>query len=137
RKAWPRPEPTPRHALLTYERNPQRSLAYLRNRLGLRFDHQRAMAGGPPNLPTALDPKLIARATLLADSLARWQNLDNFEDAALDWLATENLNWERRRNLLQRLHRPDVANLPRLIDEDFKAPHPVEFGALAIHRELT
>src|SRR5947207_2248850 len=27
-----------RHALLTYQQNPERTLAYLRNRLGLRFD---------------------------------------------------------------------------------------------------
>ena len=34
---------------------------------------------------------LIARATLKASSLARWGNLDNFEDVALDWLAAEKL----------------------------------------------
>src|SRR6266404_7490219 len=44
-----------RQALLTYERNPQKSLDYLRNRLGLRFDHQKVVLGGAPNLPTALD----------------------------------------------------------------------------------
>jgi len=43
-----------------------------------------------------------------ADSFARWQNLDNFEDAALDWLAAENLKLGAARNLLQRLQRPDV-----------------------------
>src|SRR5262245_38667728 len=48
-----------RHALLTYDRNPEKSLSYLRNRLGLRFEHQKETPGTPPNLPTALDPKLI------------------------------------------------------------------------------
>src|SRR5579864_2512537 len=91
-----------RYALLTYDKDPQKSLAYLRSRLGLQFNHQRVVTGVVPNLPTALDPKLISRATLRVDSFARWQNLDNFEDSALDWLAVENLNWERRRNLLQR-----------------------------------
>lgn len=126
-----------RYILLTYERNPQRSLDYLRNHLGLRFDHQRAVTGGALNLPTALDPKRIARPALQADAFARWRNLDNFEDAALDWLASENLDWERRRNLLQRLQRPGVANLPRLVAEDLNAPHPVEFGTFAIHRLMT
>src|SRR5215472_11012708 len=74
-----------RHALLTYERNPQRSLAYLRNHLNLHFDHQRVVVGAVPNLPTALDPKLIARESLRAFSFTHWQNLDNFEDSALDW----------------------------------------------------
>ena len=78
----------------------------------------RQVVGVAPNLPTALDPKLISRPMLLAFSLTQWQNLDNFEDSALDWLAGENLNWERRRNLLQRLTRPDLANLPKLIVDD-------------------
>src|SRR5262249_53940117 len=112
-----------RSALLTYPRNPERTLAYLRDRLGLRFDHQKAASDVAPNLPTVLDPKRIARETLRTQSLARWQNLDNFEDSALDWLAAADLNWERRRHLLQRLQRPDVVNLPRLIAEDLRAQH--------------
>src|SRR5438876_4775523 len=52
-----------RHALLTNPRNPERSLAYLRNHLNLRFDHQKVVVGAVPDLPVALDPKLIARET--------------------------------------------------------------------------
>ncbi len=77
-----------RHALLNYEADPKATLEYLRDRLNLHFDHQKETVGVAPNLPTALDPQLIARDTLLADSLRRWQNLDNFEDSALDWLAS-------------------------------------------------
>ena len=58
-----------RHALLTYEKDPKQTLDYLRNRLGLHFDHQKEVVGAAPDLPTALDPKLIARDTLKADSL--------------------------------------------------------------------
>jgi hypothetical protein len=126
-----------RHALLTYERNPERSLGYLKNHLGLLFNHQKVVPGAVPNLPTTLDPKRISRDTLKAYSFATWQNLDNFEDAALDWLATENLNAERRRNLLQRLARPDVQNLPKLIAEDLLTPNAQPFGAFPIHRQLT
>src|SRR5713226_398496 len=57
-----------RHALLTYERNPERSLAYLRRHLGLQFNHQKIVLGAAPNLPTTLDPKVIARDTLRAFS---------------------------------------------------------------------
>lgn len=126
-----------RFALLSYPRDPQRSLAYLRNRLGLRFDHQRATPEAVLNLPSALDSKLIARDTLRAMSLGRWQNLDNFEDAALEWLAAGDLGYERRRNLLQRLRLPDVHGLPRLIVEDLRSPHAPDFGAFGIHRQLT
>jgi hypothetical protein len=126
-----------RHALLTYERDPKKSLAYLTRRLNLRFDQQRAAPGAELNLPTAVSARLISRATLKSQSLERWRNLDNFEDTALDWLAAEKLDWERRRNLLQRLQRPDVPDLEQLVAEDLRSPHPPEFGSLIIHRQLT
>src|SRR5262245_26430790 len=126
-----------RHAILTYEKNPEKSLAYLKNHLGLRFDHQRELIGGAPNLPTVLDQRLIARSTLTTDSLARWPNLDNFEDIAFDWLAGEKLNWERRRNMIQRLQRPDIPDLPQLIVADLGSPHSPEFGAFPVHAQLT
>src|SRR5437879_486547 len=43
-----------RNALVSYHRNPERSLDYLRKHLGLRFDHQKVVVGAAPNLPTAL-----------------------------------------------------------------------------------
>jgi 5-hydroxyisourate hydrolase-like protein (transthyretin family) len=126
-----------RYALLSYEKNPQRTLDYLRNHLGLRFDQQRIVSNATPNLATSLDQNLISRARLQAMSFARWQNLDNFENSALDWLAAEPLNWERRRNLLQRLQRPDVANLPSLVVQDLLGDHAVPFGTWPIHRQMT
>src|SRR5581483_8807178 len=126
-----------RHALLTYEKDPKASLEYLRNRLGLHFDHQKETAGAAPNLPTFLDQELIAWDTLKADSFRRWQNLDNFEDTALDWLANWELTWERRRHLLQRLARPDVKNLPKLVADDLAAPHSPGFGAYPVHAQMT
>src|SRR6185437_6999213 len=34
-----------RHALLTYEKNPEASLAFIKNHLGLLFNHQREVVG--------------------------------------------------------------------------------------------
>src|SRR5580700_7249018 len=53
-----------RHALLDYEKNPEQSLAYFKNRLGLTFDHQKIVQGAAPDLPTSLDQWLIARETM-------------------------------------------------------------------------
>lgn len=126
-----------RHALLTYERNPQKTLTYLRDRLGVAFTHERIDASKSPNLPTKLDPVLIARETLRQNSFARWSNLENFEDAGLDWIAEDNLTWERRRHLLARIARPDVPNLIQHIDRDLRENHPPPFGAHPIHQQLT
>jgi hypothetical protein len=126
-----------RYALLTHGGDPAKSLAYLRDKLGLRFDHQKEIVGGTPNLPTSLDQKLISRAALRAIAFANRQHLDGFEDAALDWLASENHDWERRRNLLQRLQRPDVPKLPQLVNADLRSQNPQPFGSFAIHRQMT
>jgi hypothetical protein len=125
-----------RHVLLTYERDPKKTLAYVRERLGLAFDHQKESLGAAPNLPTRLDAKLISRELLRQQSFAQG-NLQNFEDRTLETIATEPMTWELRRNFLQRLIRPDVPNLVSLIDADLKAPHSQAFGSLPIHARLT
>ncbi len=125
-----------RHALLTYDKNPEKSLAYIRSRLGVRFDHQKEIAGATVNLPTALDPKSIGRAVLKANAFGRG-NLSNFEDTALDWVAAEALSWENRRELLTRLTRPDLPNMAKLVADDLNSPHSGEFGGIPIHAQMT
>ena len=125
-----------RRALLTYDKNPRGSADYLINHLGLRFDHQRETLGTAPNLPTGLDQKLISREALKARSFA-WANLDNFEDSALDWLSQDNLTWQRRRHLIQRLQRPDVPGLAKMIHADMNEEHPSPFGTFPVHMMLT
>ncbi len=126
-----------RTALLAYEKDPKKTFEFLKNRTGLTFNHQKEIIGVAPNLPTTLDQKVFSREVLLAESLRRWRNLDNFEDAALDWVAKENLDWEKRRNLLQRVQRPDTPNLVEHIVNDDQAPHPQAFGAYTVSRLLT
>jgi hypothetical protein len=48
-----------------------------------------------------------------------------------------NLSWEHRRQLLSRLSRPDIANLPKLVAADLGDPHPTSFGAYPIHRQMS
>jgi hypothetical protein len=126
-----------RYALLTFDKDPKKTLEYVRHRLGIHFSHQKEQAAEIAHLPGALDQKLIARETLKRDSLARWGNLHNFEDTSLDWMAAEALSWEQRRELLSRLTRPDIGNLPKLVADDLAAPHPQSFGAYTIHKQMT
>ena len=126
-----------RYHLLSYDKNPKRTIDFLTAHLGLQFNHQKEVIGAAPQLPIALNPALIGRDALRANSFARWGNLDNFEDAALDWLAGENRTWERRRHLLQRLTRPDVPNLAKLIHDDLSAEHASPFGSFPVHFMMT
>jgi len=126
-----------RHALLTYEKNPQRSLEYLRNRFGIQFPHQKEELNAEPNLPIALDPAQISRKAFTDRANAGNQaNLDGFEDSALDWLTGVALSPAHRRSLLSRLQRPDYPNLPKLVADDLLHENSGGFGSHTIHRQL-
>lgn len=125
-----------RQALLTFETKPERTLAHIRQRMGLRFDHQRELLDRKPNLPTKLDQNVISRDTLTKRALSRYQNLQGFEPVALDWLTAVELNPDRRRHLLSMLARPDYSNLPKLVVDDLNHKYSRGFGSLGVHRHL-
>jgi hypothetical protein len=125
-----------RQALLTYEKNPQESLEFIRRQLNIEFNHQRENLGQKPNLPTAFDQALISRQRLTQIAKQRHKDLSGFEDAALDWLVGSDLNPDRRRHLLGRLQRPDYSNLAELVVNDLKHRYSKPFGSMPIHRQL-
>lgn len=125
-----------RQVLLTYRNNPQKTLDYLKDKLSLRFDHQRQDPTRKPELPQQLDPQWIAFDTLAKRALSDYGNLNGFEDSALGWLAGQDLSDARRRDLLQRLERPDHPELVALVLADLEAPKSGAFGYLPIHRRL-
>ncbi len=125
-----------RQALLTYDKNPQKTLEFLRNKLGVNFGHQKEELGVEPNLPTKLDPQWISRATWMQQALQQ-PNTEGFTDASFDWLVNEKLDGDRRRHLISRLARPDCAGLTQLIADDMNHPNSGGFGQFAIHKLLT
>lgn len=124
-----------RQALLTYDATPDKTLGFVRSELNLQFNHQREVTGEKPNLPTSLDPSLIARGRL-ADRAYRQRDLRGFEATANRWLASQELSPDKRRLLLQRLDRPDIPNLVDLVDADLRHARSGGFGSLNIHRML-
>ena len=52
---------------MTYDKDPQKTLEFLRNKLGVNFGHQKEELGVEPNLPTSLNPQQITRAALMPD----------------------------------------------------------------------
>ncbi len=125
-----------RLALLSYDRDPQGTLAYLRDKLGLRHDHRRQVPGAAPDLPTALDPAALDVAALTARAVQGRNSLDQLEDAALHRLAATDLTPPLRRELLQRVRRPDVPNLVKLIDAELRDNGPA-FGGRPVDAQLT
>ena len=126
-----------RQALLTYKTNPERTLALLRDRLNLQFNHQREQLNQKPNLPTKLDPALLSRDRLSTQAFERFPNtVQGFEPAAIDWLIAKKLSPDQRRSLLAVLTRPDYPNLVQLIVDDLKYVNSGGFGQFQIHRLL-
>jgi len=125
-----------RQALLTYEKDPAKSLDFIRQRLNVQFNHQRERMDRKSDLPTALAPAQIGREQLEKQARDRYDDLQGFEDAALEWLAASPLNDTERRDLLGRLTRPDYGNLPQLIVDDLKYKGSGGFGSLEIHKQL-
>lgn len=126
-----------RRALLTYTKNPQRTLDLITNRLNLQFNHQRDELNQKPNLPTTLDGTLLVRERLMREALGQYGGtVQGFENSALDWLIAQELNPEQRRDLLSRLQRPDYPNLVKLVLADLDYRYSGGFGQFPIHGQM-
>lgn len=129
-----------REALLAYDSDPQQTLKYLRERLGLSFDHVQTVRDRKPDLPVTLDPALISREVYLRAALAddNLGGLSLHSSEALERLVRDPaaLRPVQRRALLGQLRRPDITGLVELIAEDLKSKESRGFGEFAIHRAL-
>ncbi len=126
-----------RQALLRAETRPAESYEFLARRLGLGFDHTPDMGGDEAELPTRLDPALISPARWTRRAHERHgDSLSGFADTKLGELAGGELSDRRLRELLSRLARPTVENLPDLVVRELTTFRSGGFGSLAIHGRL-
>ena len=126
-----------RQALLRYGQRAAQSLEYLRDKLGVHFNHRRVVPGQKPRLATKLDPNRISRQTLTAHALATHpKTLGGFSDTAIDWLVKMQWDGDRRRHLLSRLTRPDYPGLVKLVVDDLDYRYSRHFGSMNVHRAL-
>lgn len=127
-----------RQALLEYGTNPGKSLAFLKDELGLTFQHQQEKLNAKPDFPTRLDPTLVSRDVFLRDALSRG-DLSGINDAGLDDLLRNpvDLTPSQRRELLSRLRYPDHEQLVGMIAADLRTRESQGFGEFEIHRRLT
>ena len=131
------PEIENRVWLLEYPKNPDAAYDFLRRRLDLQFDHQRVVPGAKTELPSQLDPRLIAPETLSVQARRSHPgSFDGFTDHALFALAAEELGADELHSLLQRLQRSDVPNLPALVVRDLDHRQSGGFGSVPVHGEL-
>lgn len=129
-----------RQVLLDYGTDPAGSLEYLRNKLGVSYNHQRVTPDARPDLATSLDPALVTREAFLADALRGTDALGNVTTSGLVHVMRNDgveLTTARRRDLLNRIHRPDFPRLVAVVNDDLGTPESGGFGEFAIHGKLT
>lgn len=127
-----------REALLSYDTDPKATLKFLRDRLNLEFNHERETSDEPPNLPTALDQKLVNREAFVADALQDSDDLEHFGPHALELLVRDKtqLTPAQRSSLLSKIERPDIPGLVNLIATDLASEDSGGFGERDIHKAL-
>jgi len=126
-----------RQALLTFEATPAKTLAFLQQRLKLRFDHQRQTGAARQKLATVLDQSLVSPAAFTRRALQKHpRSVAGFRESAFEGLLASGLNDDLLMSLLSRLQRPDVTNLPAMVVRNLRHRRSRGFGSLTIHGRL-
>ena len=129
-----------RQMLLDFDRTPDAVWKYLRDDLGLTFNHRPRHEQRAARAPSVVRPEQYGVDVFLREAQRIGSLLDNLTPRGLE-LVLRNDNPGFRRALLGRLERPDYPNLVDLIlaDLDYREPNGniTSFGQFEIHRRLT
>jgi hypothetical protein len=126
-----------RQMLLTYNENPQRALDFLRDRLGLDFNHAPPSKDRAAELPSVFDNALLAAERMLEQAIAQDRSLSQIETSGLVLLMERQLAPDQLRALLQRVDRADLPKLIERIAEELALKDSAGFGWAPIHQRLT
>jgi len=126
-----------RQALLDFQTDPEKTYSHLKKELRPNFNHSRLIEGRKPSQPTKLDPQAISYKIFLEQAFRQYRNVQGVSDRGLENLDEKDLNSDRLRHFLSRLQRPDLPDLPVLVQQDLKAKNSRGFGSHGIHRNMT
>ncbi len=127
-----------RQNLLRYGQKPEETLRYLRDRLGVQFNHEQEQRGVAPDLPTVLEEGKISWSAFLSQARNQSETLNLVQDRGLDKILRDgvDLTPEERRNVLNRLRYPDYPDLVQLVADDLRTRESRGFGEFEIHRQM-
>ena len=126
-----------RQAILDYDQKPEQSVAYLVDKLNLRFHHQPPRSGQHIHIPSSLNQQDISYQKFLAE--VRRYNKDEtngFETAHLCMIDASTFSVQRLREYLRRLPYPVAPNLVSNVLRELKDKRSGGFGSLPIHNKL-
>ena len=126
-----------RQMLLSYKENPQRTLNFLRDRLGLDFNRAPPSKDRAAELLSVLDNALLATERMLAQAIAQDRSLNQIETSGLALVMGRELAPDQLRAVLQRVERADLPKLVERIAEELAMQDSPGFGWAPIHQQLT
>ncbi len=126
-----------RQMLLTYSDNPQRTLDFLRDRLGLDFNHAPPSLDRAAELPSTLNNARLTTSAMLENALRADRSLNQIETSGLRWVLDRELAPDQLRSVLQRADRIDLPRLVERVAEELSLQDSAGFGSFAIHQQLT
>ena len=126
-----------RAAVIDYDRNPQETLQFLRDRLHVELNHEQTARDRKPDLPSSLAQSRIAAEVFQAEALQS-DDLQGLSDAALEALVRGKVSLRpaQARALLGKLKRPDVPGLVEFIERELRSRESRGFGEFPIHGAL-
>lgn len=126
-----------RSAILKYETDPKSTLEYLKRTLDLQFEDVQEVPDQKPDLPDTLDTPLISREAFTKEALENDKLSSLTENGLRTLIANKvSLSGEQRRELLEKITRPDVPGLVQLVVDDLKSKESSGFGEFQIHHAL-
>ena len=127
-----------RQALLEYDKNPAKTLEYLKKQLGIGFNHYKKGGEKQRAYPSSLDNSKISTDKITQKLLSRKNSgLSDFTQEGLYQLDANSLKMPQLRELLHRIDTPDYPDLVQLIVRELKDKKSSGFGAYVIHEKLT
>ncbi len=129
-----------RQRLLTYRETPERTVNYIRDRLGIDLNHTPPVAVGEVRYPSVLDNAPLDPKVLIASV-----GQEDLTESGLQLLAEQvlagdaQLDPARLANLLQRVDGPWLRRLDQLVIQELQARAPQDrvFGDRAAHQWLS
>lgn len=126
-----------RQTLLVYSQNPQTTLDYLRDTLGLDFHHSPPSRDRAAELTSKFDNASLSTDLLLDQVMAEDPGLNEIEPSGLGLLLDKQMAPQQLRSVLQRLQRADLPNVVKRIAEELSLKDSKGFGWAAVHQRLS
>ncbi len=126
-----------RQYVLTYDQNPDATILFLREKLGVQLDHAPPSRDRAAAMSSSIPADRFDPAKLIEAAIARDRSFGQVATATLPQLVNRQMAPDQLRAWLQRLDRADFDGLVKRIAEELTLQDSPGFGWAPVHNLLT